>query len=124
MNATFNLNGKEFKVELSFLGFEKYYYDGKLLKKRWSFKFNDSVLFEINGDTIEITVSVSLNHWSMQVLKNGELVVEELFPELKKRVTERKKQKRVGKLKAFKNMALWFILVFVLTLIFQSIKWP
>lgn len=124
MNAIFDLSRKEFKVELSFLGFEKYYYDGKLLKKRWSFKFNDGVSFEIDSDIVEIVVSLSLNSWSMQIFKNGGLVVDELFPEFKNKVAERKKSKRMSKCKIFQNLVLWFVLVFTFTLIFQWFKWP
>ncbi|HCP96610.1 MAG TPA: hypothetical protein DIT74_02680 [Pseudoalteromonas sp.] len=59
MEASFKVRGKEFKVDFSMSGNEKYYFNGELLKKRWNFKFNDRFIFDNDEGKIEIVISLS-----------------------------------------------------------------
>jgi hypothetical protein len=122
MEASFDVNGKEFKVDFSMLGSEKYYFNGVLLKKRRSFKFNDRLVFDTEEGKIEIAVSLSPKNWSTQAFINNELIVEELFPEFKQKIEDGKSSKGMGKSGMFKNVILWCILTIVFLMIFQWVK--
>ncbi|MCJ8271562.1 MAG: hypothetical protein MJK04_19450 [Psychrosphaera sp.] len=102
MKAIFEVNEKEFQVVFSLLGFEQYYYDGILLKKRWSFKFKDRLCFDINGEIIEFVISLSTKDWSIKVLKNGDVIVDELFPEIKAKIAQSSKSNRMKKKQCLK----------------------
>ena len=110
MEASFEVNGKEFKVDFSMLGSEKYYFNGVLLKKRRSYKFNDRLVFDTEEGEIEIAVSLSPKNWSTQAFFNNELIVEELFPEYKQKIEDGKNSKGIGKSGMFKNVILWCFL--------------
>ena len=71
MESTFDVDGKAFKVEFSVFGFEKYYYDGNLLLKRWSCKFKDRLSFECGKRNVEIDISISSKNWSIQAFIDG-----------------------------------------------------
>ena len=112
MDACFDVSGKEFKVDLSYLGIEKYYFDDQLLRKRWSFKFRDHQRFHVDGEQIEIVFSMTLRTWSMQVIRNGELYVEELFPEIKEKIEGQQGTKRAPKNRLVITVLLWGISTF------------
>lgn len=122
MEASFDVRGKPFKVDFSMFGLEKYYFNGELLKKRWSFKFNDRLTFDTDGGKVEIVVSLSPKSWSTQAYLDNELVVEELFPEFKKKIEDGKKTKAMSKSSMFKNAILWCVLTLAFLLIFQWAK--
>lgn len=122
MDATFDVKGKEFKVDFSMLGFEKYYFDGRLLKKRWNFRFNDRIEFDTENGKIEIDVSLSSKSWSTKAFLDGKLLVEELFPEFKQKIEDRKKSKRMGFRGMVKNVILWCVLAIIFMSIFQYLK--
>ncbi|GAA0819424.1 hypothetical protein GCM10009111_23400 [Colwellia asteriadis] len=122
MEASFDVRGKEFKVDFSMLGSEKYYFNGELLKKRWNFKFNDRLVFDTDEGKIEIVVSLSPKSWSTQAFLDNELVVEELFPEFKQKIEDGKKTKGMSKSGMFKNAILWCALTVTFLLIFQWVK--
>jgi hypothetical protein len=122
MEASFDVNGKKFEVDFSLFGAEKYYYDGTLLKKRRSFKFNDRLVFDTEEGKIEIVVSLSTENWSTQAFINDRLIVDELFPEIKKKIEDRKNSNGVSQLSMFKKVILWCVLTIVFIAIFQWAK--
>ena len=122
METSFDVRGKQFKVDFSMFGLEKYYFNGELLKKRWNFKFNDRLTFDTDVGKIEIVVSLSPKSWSTQAYLDNELVVEELFHEFKQKIEDGKKSKRMGKSGMFKNAILWCALTVTALLIFQWAK--
>jgi len=124
MESTFDVNGREFKVEFSLLGHEKYSYDGRVLRKRWSFKFNDRLAFDIDGENIEIVVSLSRKSWSIQAYKNNELLVKELFPKIKQRLEKRHNRKPMTKGGMLKNVVLWSVITIVLLAVIERLKQP
>ncbi|GAB5382089.1 MAG: hypothetical protein Alis3KO_36020 [Aliiglaciecola sp.] len=119
MESKFLVDGKTFKVVFSKLGFEKYYYDEKLLKSRWSFKFIDTLSFQINENLVEIKVNVYPKTFSTQAYVNGELVVEELLPEMKKQVEEGKKISKRDKKKNAQLLIVWFVFMMMFLVYFQ-----
>ena len=122
MESSFDVRGKEFRVNFSLFGLEKYYFNGVLLKKRRTLKFNDRVIFDTDEGRIEIVVALSPNNWSTKAFLNNELIVEELFPEVKNRIQSRRKPEAVGKLDMFKKAILWCVLVVIFFLVFQWLK--
>ncbi len=122
MEASFYVRGKEFKVDFSMFGSEKYYYDGELLRKRWSFKFNDRLIFDTAEGKIEISVSLSPKAWSIQAFLDNELIVEELFPEYKQKIEDRNNTKGMRKSSMLKNATLWCVFTITFLLIFQWAK--
>lgn len=77
MESAFDVRGKEFRVNFSQFGLEKYYFNGVLLKKRRTLKFNDHIVFDTDEGRIEIVVALSPSSWSTQVFLNNELIVSE-----------------------------------------------
>jgi hypothetical protein len=122
MEASFDVNGKKFKVDFSLFGAEKYYYDGALLKKRTSFKSNDRLVFDTDEGKIEIVVSLSTKNWSTQAFINDRLIVDELFPEIKKKIEDRRNSNGVSQLSMFKKVILWCVLTVIFIAIFQWAK--
>ncbi len=117
MQASFDVDGKEFKVVFSIFGTEKFYYGDQLLLSRWSFKLNDRLSFNLGNNVVEIHFMLSRKSWSTQAFVNKELVVDELFPDIKakletphKGITSRSK---VG------NVVLWFFLAIGFMFFFQ-----
>ncbi len=122
MESKFDVNGKIFKVDFSMLGCEKYFYNGNLLLKRWSFKLKDRLSFACDGSNVEIDVSLSKKEWSIRAFVDGVLVVEELFPEYKKKVEQARSNAGLTKVGMIKNFVLWLVLGTVFFTIIQSIK--
>ncbi|WP_064608902.1 hypothetical protein [Photobacterium sp. J15] len=120
MDANFDVNGKEFRVSFSFLGFEKYYFDGKLLKKRWNIKRKDRLTFVVDGETVEIVVFISTKDISTQAYVNGQLVVEELFPEFKEKIALKNRSKPSNVSVMIKQFILWFILALIFMSVYQT----
>jgi hypothetical protein len=122
MESTFEVNGKIFKVVFSMLGHEKYIFNGNILLSRWSFKFKDRLSFDCDGNKVEIDVSLSRENWSIQAFVNGVVVKEELFPELKSKIEQAKKNQGITKFSIIKNFILWLVLAVIFFTIFQAIK--
>lgn len=122
MESSFDVNGKEFKVNFSMLGLAKYYFTGVLLQKRRTLKFNDRVVFNTDEGKIEIAVSLSKNNWSTQAFLNNELIVEELFPEFKTKFQANRESKATGGLGMLKKAILWCVLTVIFFLVFQWLK--
>ena len=120
MEANFDVSGKEFKIVFSMFGIEKYYYDGRLLLRRWSFKFKDRLRFEVGGCVVEIDVSMTYKSFSTQAFVNNELAVEELFPEFKTRVET--SNPKTNNRSLLVNFVLWLVLSIVLLSLFQWFK--
>lgn len=79
MDATFDVNGNEFRVELSRFGLMKYFYNGNMIKKSFTWKFKDKLVHCTKDSKIQIDVSIS----SIKVLKNDELFIADLLPEIR-----------------------------------------
>ncbi len=119
MEATFDVNGKPFKVEFTALGSEKYYHDNKLSLKRRTLKTRDVVPFELDGNKVEIDVEISAKSFETKAYINGELAIPELFPQLKERVEKRNQN---TKSQFLAKLMLWIILAVAFTFIFQLAK--
>jgi len=92
MKSTFEVNGKEFKIVYSMLGRERYLYDGKVIRSGWSLKAKSIEVFDIAGDDLKIDNSASFKDFSSKAYVNGELIVEDLFPEVTNRYLNRNKR--------------------------------
>ena len=121
MDATFDVNGKPFRVELSVWGSEKYYYDNQLLLKRRSLSTTGKVPFQIDDDLVEIDVVISTTNFEAKAYVNGNLEVAELFPELKVRIEKRKQNTQS---KNLVRLIVWIVSAVLFAWIFQSLKQP
>ena len=124
MESTFEVNGKNFRVDFSLFGFEKYYYDGNLLLKRWSFKFKDRVVFECDSKVVEIDVSVSMRDWSMRAIVDGVVEVEELFPAHRDRMYGNRNNPPATQVSWLKLLVSWLAIAACCYAIFQNLQRP
>ena len=122
MESEFEVNGKIFKVAFTMLGHEKYIFNGNVLLSRWSFKFKDRLSFDCDGDKVEIDVSLSRENCSIQAFVNGEIVKEELFPELNNKIERANNRKGITIFFIIKNIVLWLVLAVIFFTVFQTIK--
>ena len=122
MKSTLEVNGKAFEVAFSLFGNERYYYDGNLLFSRWSLKLNDRLNFNCEGRDVTISVAISTKKWSVQACIDGELAVEELFPEMKGKVEGNAPKKGCTKTYWAKTIILWFVVFFVMFAFFRFVK--
>lgn len=104
------------------LGHEKYFYDGKLLLKRWNFRFKDRLAFECDGCKVEIDVSISRNEWSTRAFIDGVLAVDELFPAYRAKIEQAKSRRESRAFWVLKNLSLWLVLAAVILAIFRSFE--
>ena len=121
MEATFDVNGKPFRVEFSVWGSEKYYYDNQLLLKRRSLNTAGKVPFQIDNNLVEINVVISTTNFEAKAYVNGNLKVAELFPELKERIEKRKQSSQS---KNLVRLVVWLVFAVLFAWIFQSLKQP
>ncbi|MBT0588190.1 hypothetical protein [Alteromonas oceanisediminis] len=120
MDSEFLVGEKVFQVKFSKLGFERYYYDGKLLMRRWSFKFIDTVSFNVDGHAVDIKVNLYPKTFSTQAFVDGALIVEELLPDMKEQVEKGQQQLKKNK---SKNIQLAFIWVTFMALFLVYFQW-
>ena len=76
----------EFTVKYSYFGLEQYFLNGELIRKSWVFRWSGSRVFDIKGNRLVIEASVKPMNYYCKAFLNGELYVEELFPEFKDRI--------------------------------------
>lgn len=93
MKSKFEVNGKSFEIEYSVFGYEKYLYDGKVIRSCWSFKTKQSTeIFDINGDELKIENKASFKSFNSSAFLNGQLIVDDLFPYLTRRIEQNKER--------------------------------
>ena len=119
MHSEFLVGEKKFEVEFSKFGFEKYFYDGRLLKKRWSFKLEDTLPFEVDGRLVEIKVNLYPKTFSTQAFIDGSLAVEELLPDMKRQIKVRQSQAKKDKPKKLQLIGIWVVFVLLFLVYFQ-----
>lgn len=122
MQASFDVDGKEFKVVFSFFGTEKFYYDGQLLLSRWSFKLNDRLSFDLGNSVVEINIMLSRKRWSTQAFVNNKLVVDELFPDVKSKLET--PNNGMTSRSTLGNVVLWLVLAIGFMFLFQWLQSP
>ncbi|MGX9415711.1 hypothetical protein ACWU4D_00025 [Vibrio sp. WJH972] len=91
MKTKFEVKGKIFEIEYSIFGHERYLYDGEVIRTGWSIKTQATEIFDIGDDEIKIENKVSFSEPNCRAYFNGELIVDDLFPELTKKLQNRKK---------------------------------
>ena len=111
------IGNDKFRVKFSGLGSEEYYLNDELIEKRWSFSFKGKRAFQINGNELVIDVSVFPGNYYCKAFLNGNVFIEELFPELQRKV------KNGGFIPSpIKNVIVWFVLSAVFLVIIEFFK--
>ena len=91
LEHTMIIGDDEFTAKYSYFGHEKYFLNGKLIRKHWNLRFTGQRTFDIGGHELVIDVSVKPYDYYCKAFLDGELYVEELFPEFKERFAQRAK---------------------------------
>lgn len=113
MEATFPLDEHNIKVIYTWYGAEKYYLDNKLIDKKWNLSFRGTRALKVGENLIEIKVSITPKDYYCKVYKNGELYIEELFPEIRDKIKKRNKEGFRWKIffkSFFKSLSIWLII--------------
>lgn len=71
----------EFTAECDLIGGERYFVDGILISKRWSLSPTGTREFEANGHRVRIVLRSSGKEVLSEAYVDGELKVNELFPQ-------------------------------------------
>lgn len=120
MEATFPLDKQTMKVIFTWYGVEKYYLDNNLIDKKWNLSFRGTRALKVGEHSIEIKVSIKPKEYYCKVYKNGELYIEELFPELSQKFKNRKKEGfRWGIF--FKSLSIWLVIALAMIIIAKVI---
>lgn len=83
MKKQLKLDNGTILIDLSPFGFERYVYNGDLLLKRWSYKFNQDVLLEIDGKTLLIEFRSGFKSGChAKATYGGVVLAENIFDEL------------------------------------------
>lgn len=77
-------------MEFSWLGVERYYLGDRLVYKHWSFMPSGSREFNAAGHLIRISLQIGSRHIASQAYVDGSLQAEDLFPELDRKLKQRK----------------------------------
>lgn len=79
------IGSDEFSVKFSFFGREDYYLNGQLIRSLRTLRTSGRRKFEINGRELVIDLSSKMTDFHCKAFLDGELFVEEMFPEFKAR---------------------------------------
>lgn len=71
------------EVRLGWWGMEEYYLNGKLLLRQWKLTGSGQREFNVGPHVVSIAVSPRGNEYLARVFLDGQLYIDELFPELK-----------------------------------------
>lgn len=85
MKTHFSVGGNFVDVIFSWYGTEKYFVNSKLIYKSWSLSPRRTNEFKVGEHTIEIVTVATPKEYYCKVYKDGQLYIEELFPELKEK---------------------------------------
>jgi hypothetical protein len=69
----------EVRIECGLLGSEKYYVDGALVQRLWSFRMSGLRTFKAHGHEIQVRVKVDLKRVCCEASVDGDLVATDLF---------------------------------------------
>ena len=110
-------------VDLKWWGLEKYYVDGKLVLKKLAINYQGVREFKVGSDTVKIDLHATINKYHWKALLNNEIIVEDLFPDLTKRIEDNRQRNSNGKFALVKNLILWcLIAIIILSFYNASIK--
>ncbi len=71
----------EMTIVAGYLGRERYYVDGRLVRDHWSYNPRAIREFIVGKHQVRIVVTAGLRSFSSQAYVDGQLYVKELFPE-------------------------------------------
>lgn len=89
-NAAFVLGDHEMEVRLALWGREEYYLDGRLLLSQWKLSGVGTREFRVGTHVVRIVVSSKGTEYFCRVFVDGEVYIDELFPQLKAMVEQLK----------------------------------
>ena len=98
-------------------GLEKYLHNGETIFSKWSLSLKSSREFKVGDNQVKIDVSAYSSDFYTKVYLDGELYIEELFPEVKEKVLM-SKQKRWS----WKNVIIWFFISFIGAILYKYLK--
>lgn len=85
LERTIKIDEHELLVAFSYLGFEKYILDGVLIHRAWDFRFRGKRKLKVGDKELVIDLSVAPGDYYCRAYLDGELYIEELFPEFRER---------------------------------------
>jgi hypothetical protein len=120
MQAKIQIEDNEFTVHYSYLGFEKYYLNGELVRKGWNFQFRGTREFTVGEHQLKIDVCVLPNSYHCKAYLDDDLYVEELFPEFRDRFIKAKAKRKSSPTKMVFLTIIWAAICFTMFQYFQS----
>lgn len=99
-------------ISWSPFGLEKYFLDGKLIEKRWSWSFSGTREFVVDNARLRIEFRLSFREYFSRVYVNDALHIEELFPEVAARFAAAR-SRAITPRTLFTRMAVWMAIGFI-----------
>ena len=124
MEKSFTLgsnNENTVTVIFTWYGVEKYLINRKAVLSKWSLSPRGSREFKAGDQKVRVEVSCYPSDFYTKVYVDGELHIEELFPELKEKVTN-SRRKGFGWKPFFKNLIIWFFIGMFGIILFNYLK--
>ncbi len=120
MKSSVLVGKRNIDLKFSYFGLERYYVDGKLIDKRWNFKASGNREFLVDSDIVRVDINMLPSKYSCKLYVNNELHIEDLFPELRKKI-ERIKSDGVTP-HWFKSLVIMLIIAAILLTIISYLR--